>query len=496
MSLTDADAASGTSPSKSGGAGFRLPPISFLSRSNDIQPAISSIAPLTHRPIEEQQQQNVQRIAESENSQSLTSQGESTKDNNQEHQQSSLPAPRAHELYSDQPATVNGQQKEPSSTHVAVVPQEGRTDVELQHHNPQDGDKQEAQKLQHHHHHHHHHHHNSTNSHGHHHHHHHHRRHSHLRKTSPETTTEKLEVETRTESANKRVKGLTAHNREALDALLKDVYPERHHLGTIIYNPTTTWETLQIEQLHGLQEHDKQRLLDIQEDYIARIHEKYSSQEKSYIPVVPPLSEAYINCYLEVKIPYRFIKAFVEEFTAGRIQKRRELWGGVGGIYTDDSDILSVLCHLGLFDDNLDLTESNPSWTKADLVKPLNFNHDDDNVELLDLSVTLLLLPTLREYRGFYRNGLNSRTWLGDSPHDGLSFSVFSVKWETYVTSASDRNLSKLAQKENLLDKLAEQRIVLEGLGWKFSHRYYKELLDKYKREDTSAEPSEAQNGV
>lgn len=288
------------------------------------------------------------------------------------------------------------------------------------------------------------------------------------------------------DGTTKKLKGTVTIGKDSLHKFLAEVYPKRHHLGTIIYNPTTTWETLQVEQLHGMQEHDRERLLDIQRGFIERRKERFSAEQIAYIPVLPPLGEAYINSFLEVKIPYRFIKEFVNDFTAGKIQKRRELWGGQGGIYTDDSDVLSVLCHLGLFEDNLDLSETNSQWKTEDLVRPLRIDHDDEGVELLDLSVTLLLLPTLHEYHGFCRNGLNSRSWTG-SLHDGLSFAVFSVKWESYVVSTSERNLSKLAQLENLQDRIAEQELLLDGRGWRFDYKYFRTLQQKYK---------DAQNGT
>lgn len=227
-----------------------------------------------------------------------------------------------------------------------------------------------------------------------------------------------------------------------------------------------------------------------------RVKELYTAEPVAYIPVLPPLSEAYINSFVEVKIPYRFVKEFVLQFTAGKVQRKRELWGGTAGIYTDDSDLLSVLCHLGLFDDNLDLSETNTSWKKQDLVRPLRVQQDVDGVELLDLSVTILLLPTLKKYRGLYRNGLNSRTWDGISPHDGLSYSVYNVKWETYEISASERNLLKLTQKENLSDSIAERTIVQNGQGWQFNYKYYRELQAKYKQEESVKEETKVQNGA
>lgn len=282
-------------------------------------------------------------------------------------------------------------------------------------------------------------------------------------------------------AVSKRPKGKPQMDKSGLETLCSEVFPQRHHLGTIIYNPTTTWESLQVEQLHGLQEHDKQRLLQIKADYADRAAERFSDEREAYIPVIPPLTTAYINSFLEVKIPYKFIKKFINGMSA--FQNRRELWGGVGGLYSDDSDLLSVLSHLGLFEDKLDLTDFNPDWKPSDVVRPLKAQVDEDGVVLLDLSVTLLMMPTLEKYHGFYRNGINSRSWLSDSIHDGLSYGVYAVKWETYLNSMSERSLSKLAQREFVLDKDAEEQLLKEKNGWLFDYKYYKQLKDKIAKE-------------
>lgn len=277
-------------------------------------------------------------------------------------------------------------------------------------------------------------------------------------------------------------------DRTGLNKIIGELFPRRRHLGTIVYNPTTTWSTLQISQLHGLDQADKDRLLEIQGEYNHRLSQNYTEEEKTYIPVIPPLPEAYVNSYIDVKIPYKFVKEHLSLFISGKVQRRRELWGGFGDIYTDDSDVLSVLTHLGLFNNALDLSGTNPSWTAKDVARPLNVYHDEDGFELLDLSVTLLLLPPLLQYHGFYRNGINSRSWLGDSPHDGLSYGVFSIKWETYLASIGERNLYKWALKEDAVNREYEKALLNSGFGWKFDINHYRQLKQKYKTlEDNTA---------
>ncbi|WPK23648.1 hypothetical protein PUMCH_000890 [Australozyma saopauloensis] len=273
----------------------------------------------------------------------------------------------------------------------------------------------------------------------------------------------------------KKPKGPPILDKRPLEKLLKSLYPVRRHLGTVVYNPTTTWETLQFEHLHGLQEHDKQQLREIRERYLERKAEQFSMEKKEYIPSIPPLSDACINSFLEVKIPYRFIKAFIEDFTAGTVQRKRELWGGAGGIYTDDSDILSVLCHLGLFDDDLDLTACNSEWEPSNVIKPLKILKDADDVELLDLSVTLIIYPGLNAYHGYYKNGINSRSWAHKLQHDGLSYGVFQVKWETCIMSMDERSIYKKSALEIEADRLYEASNTSKG-GWRFDHKLYQRL--------------------
>ena len=270
----------------------------------------------------------------------------------------------------------------------------------------------------------------------------------------------------------KKRKGHPTLDKTQLDQLMRSLYPVRKHLGTIVYNPTTIWQTLQFEQLHGIPEHDKNRLRSIRDSYIARRAELFSAEEQKYIPVIPPLTEACINSYLEKKIPYRFIKAFIEEFTVGAVSKKRRLWGGAGGLYTDDSDILYVLCHLGLFDDTLDLTDCNPDWTPHDVIKPLRILKDSDDVDLLDLSVTLLMYPALTAYHGFCKNGIKSRSWTRGLRHDGLSYGVYQVKWESCALSMHERSIFKSAAQELEQDRLYHAQIRATKGGWVFDQKF------------------------
>lgn len=472
------------SPSRSGaGSGIRLPPISFLSRSLDsnnalllslvlpIAPSFGSLlppmlkdggVPALHRPL------------------GTGLFGADPEPSHDENNKVTFPKP----LLEEYSSTGTG------SPHVLKQEIQSNSPTFSQDPAPQNVPQpqmEQSQPLPHTHRHHllsetGHHHHHHVHRHNHHHHHH----HRPLEDFVNGNGKQLAEIPKRV----KRAKGPpVVLDKTTLRDLLDDLYPHRHHLGTILYSPTTTWATLQIEQLHGLREHDRQRLLDIRSGWEARLEERYTSEKLAYIPMLPPLTEAYINCFVEVKIPYKHIKQFLEQMSEGKVQRTRELWGGAGGLYTDDSNLLSVLCHLGLFSGNFNLTDCNDTWTKADVVRPLVVKRDSDGVELLDLSVTLLMLPTIKQYHGFFRNGINSRSWIGDSVHDGLSFGVFSVKWETYVSSLSERNLRKIAQRENMDDREAEEDLLTARKGWKFDYKCYKELKEKFSTMETSKNP-------
>lgn len=305
----------------------------------------------------------------------------------------------------------------------------------------QEQPKQGQQQASHFHHHHH-----SPHHHHHHHHHYHHRL-----DNSSESTPLANTTNGSTKRKNDETEPLKPHrqlfkrrptpklNLEPINQIIKELFPQRHFLGTLIYNPTTTWETLQTAELYGLKPELQNRFNEIKQEFIVR--KKYQPFGGiRYIPTLPPLPSEYINTIIEVKIPFRHIILFKQDIANELIT--RELWGGASGIYTDDSDILQVLMHLGLFNNTIDLSIWNKKWTTKDLIKPLQSqldNNDDgtnfgiDKDVYGDLSVEILLLPNLPKYYGFYQNGINSRSWL-ISYHSGLSFAVYNVKWETRKT--------------------------------------------------------------
>lgn len=239
---------------------------------------------------------------------------------------------------------------------------------------------------------------------------------------------------------------------------------KRKHLGTIIYNPTTTWDNLQVSQLHGLDDEERSRLLQLQESSRARAKEH--GMKQCYLPVLPRFSNAQINNLVEIKILYRFVKEFQLQLEARPYADAMPVWGGHGGVFSDDSDILGALKLSGLFSETLDLTEWNPSWNSTQVIKPSLVHRDEEGFELLKLSVTLLLLPGLENYHGLYQNGVYSRSWVGHSPHNGLSFALYDVNWEPL--GQFGKEISKTLKKLNQQEEEELHRLRSQGTGWVF----------------------------
>lgn len=275
-------------------------------------------------------------------------------------------------------------------------------------------------------------------------------------------------------------------NKSQIEDILTEMFPVRRNLGSLIYNPTTTWETLQVSQLTGLKPEHLEKFEEIKRDYKEKLEIDYYSTRTKYIPCIPPLPNDYINYLLEVKIPYKHVKLFKEQLEIGLVPESRAVWGGVSGVYTDDSDVLLALAHSGLFDNTLDLSSWNHGWKPTDVVVPLNAIKDDLGI-YGDLSVTLLLLPGLSNYTGFYANRFNSRSWKGPKRHAGLSFAIYDVKWESIGAYLRDRSLFKLSRRE-LVEDFGDSR-ESTGKPWQFKRSYYDEIKRKYANVD-SVHPS------
>lgn len=258
--------------------------------------------------------------------------------------------------------------------------------------------------------------------------------------------------------------GVITLNIKEVEAIIEEFYPIRKYLGTIVYNPTTTWATLQILSLPGLKEEDFDKFIEIKQNYIDKLISDEIYKMK-YIPMIPHLPFEYINHLIELKIPNRFIEPFKRKLKAN--ETTRELWGGAGGIYTDDSDILCVLAHLGLFEDKSEKSNLKLWGQPSDyeIIEPMGDNSNND------LSVEIILLPPLPSYHGYYANGINSRSWTGPDKHDGLSIAVHNIKWETCDTYLHDKQTFKRYQGELSQDKQILKNQQNQKPGWSFKNK-------------------------
>ena len=78
-----------------------------------------------------------------------------------------------------------------------------------------------------------------------------------------------------------------------------------------------------------------------------------------------------------------------------------------------------------------------------------------------DISVEIIILPTLKTYRGSFRNNLNSRSW--DTSHDGMSIAIYSVKFENFSKVAPNevKNNEVVFNKSlvNTFESMSQDRI-------------------------------------
>ncbi|ODQ79489.1 hypothetical protein BABINDRAFT_161886 [Babjeviella inositovora NRRL Y-12698] len=226
----------------------------------------------------------------------------------------------------------------------------------------------------------------------------------------------------------------------------------RRHLGAIMYTSKPTPESLPLHL--NLTPEDLFRMRKRQKAY----RQKESGTVR-VIPLLPVLSN-YLNCLIDIKIPYHYLLQKEE------IWDRRQVWGTQ--IYTDDSDVLNILKHMGVFGsfnpyvDRIARAEETEEATCNDFLrldvlgavrKSIQYNLNlkkalvksghvagdsiNNNHVIGDLTVTLLVLPPLTAYHGRFQNGINSRLWT-ESPHNGMSIAVYGISFENLNESAAD----------------------------------------------------------
>ncbi|CAB4256986.1 Rxt3p [Maudiozyma barnettii] len=151
--------------------------------------------------------------------------------------------------------------------------------------------------------------------------------------------------------------------------------------------------------------------------------------KKQYTPdcFLPPFNRTNINKLVKIKINSNEITNFLSGDST-RLQNR-EIWGS--DIYTDDSDPLVVLKHIGFFNMLDSKNDSNDIPRKR---TPANIQNQDNVVGgafipfETSLEVTILILDCLEGYVGLNKNGVVARSWLGPAHHDGLSFGIYEIK--------------------------------------------------------------------
>ncbi|VEU24404.1 DEKNAAC105672 [Brettanomyces naardenensis] len=239
---------------------------------------------------------------------------------------------------------------------------------------------------------------------------------------------------------------MTVTSRDVLDGVSK--FP-RKHLGSIMYDEYPTYHTL-IRYLRNISSEDLNKLEEDKKQYsvVERERKEFGILQSKRLELLPDLISNYINCTIDILVPYEALFDNVNVYD-------KRVWGT--DIYTDDSDIVAMLYHCGV------LHSQDPTKKKAKRVsrrqqqqqqKDSKFDSatheyqftnytgaitpgNPDNIhniisgttsedEAADLIVTLLILPTLQEYKGCYRNNYNSRSW---RHHDGCSVALFAVRW-------------------------------------------------------------------
>lgn len=145
-------------------------------------------------------------------------------------------------------------------------------------------------------------------------------------------------------------------------------------------------------------------------------------------PFLPNLNPDMINKIVSVYIPHEIISQYLAQPTSSNKRwTNNEIWGS--DVYTDDSDIVLVLKHLGVFEGKQKVLKEDGVAGKWDP------NHHPDII------VNLLILDTLQAYQGFKRYGIRSRDWVGPQLHDGLSYAVHSIEFKPrdfeYINTSS-----------------------------------------------------------
>ncbi|KAJ8656767.1 hypothetical protein O0I10_007615 [Lichtheimia ornata] len=136
-----------------------------------------------------------------------------------------------------------------------------------------------------------------------------------------------------------------------------------------------------------------------------------------------PIDSSQLNGLVEILVPARYLS-----YNNPKVQKRA-VWGT--DIYTDDSDVVSMIVHCGKYsmpfiEPDLDVHDPVSIALGATLDEPIKSKKTSYPIPDHDLKVTLRVMPALKCYTGTVQHHIGSRSWGGN--HDGLSYWVEHVE--------------------------------------------------------------------
>ncbi|EPY49724.1 transcriptional regulatory protein Rxt3 [Schizosaccharomyces cryophilus OY26] len=136
-----------------------------------------------------------------------------------------------------------------------------------------------------------------------------------------------------------------------------------------------------------------------------------------------PLLYNAIGKFIRIEIDAKWLNAAINP----RLSKR-EIWGT--DVYTDDSDIVTILAHCGYFS----------------LFKPLT------KIAVVDL----FILPPLIGYKGTRKNQIESRSWT--SRQDGVSLKVKNHEWKSPEPTVFETAMHNMTLEQRLQARLELSR--------------------------------------
>ncbi|KAF9161065.1 hypothetical protein DFQ26_004904 [Actinomortierella ambigua] len=168
--------------------------------------------------------------------------------------------------------------------------------------------------------------------------------------------------------------------------------------------------------------------------------------------VLLPAMEGKENSVLEVRIASSYLT-----YDNAKVRKRY-LWGT--DIYTDDSDVVAMIIHMGLF-----IPPLSSQSTEQEQFLPQTQQHNFVEYQSVprhlcpgfDLAVTLRVQPRLVKYQGSIRHRIRSRSWRR-TQHDGVSLKVESIR---QIPLGQALNRGRSQSKQRVRETNAERLRVL-----------------------------------